>query len=125
MRLRTLSTALLSLGVLLLIALFWQFLDVYFVLDGREVDPSPAQERRYVWTASACVAVMFAGAAMATLASRKVLGPLGGIGVLLAIIAAVVFSVPTGRWIPDPAVQQPPDNYQPCYSGSNDCGPGG
>lgn len=125
MRLRPLAAALLTLGVVLMIALFWQFTEVYFLLGGDSVEPTDGQKSRYLWTASACVAAMFGGAAAGTLASSKVLGPMGGMGLLLAVIVALVFAVPQDRWVPDQPVRQLPDNYEPCYSGSNDCGPGG
>ncbi|WP_456694778.1 hypothetical protein [Aeromicrobium sp. P5_D10] len=125
MRLRPVAVALLSLGVVLLLVLFWQFLDVYFVLGGESADPSAAQGTRYVWTASACVVAMLGGTIAGTLATSKVLGALGGIGVVLAVIAGAVFVVPSDRWVRDDPVHQLPDDYEPCYSGSNDCGPGG
>ncbi|MFI5428502.1 hypothetical protein [Aeromicrobium sp. UC242_57] len=124
-RLRALAIVLLCLGAALLLLLFWQFTDVYFVLGGDGVDPTAGQESRYLWTASACVAAMFGAAACGTLANSKVWGPLGGIGVVLAVVAAIVLAVPTDRWVPDPAPNELPSNYEPCFSGSNDCGPGG
>ena len=105
----------------LIVALFWQSLDVYFVLGGEAMEPTDREHTRYLVTASACGVSAVAAVVAAT---RN-----GGAGALVmslftlvgALVAAALFAVPTIDLHRDPVPNQLPNNYEPCYSGSNEC----
>ena len=109
-------------GVVLALALVYQHLDVYFTFGGDPVVPSDAEESRYLWTAGAGLAVMAAGLVLALLGSSKRLCWCSAAGVVVTLILAGVFPVPQDRWRPDPPTYDLPENYTPCYSGSQGCG---
>lgn len=125
MHLRSWAISGICLSAVLMIALFWQFTDVYFVLDGGTVHPTPAQEARYLWTASCCLAVAVASAVFAFRAEGWRLQLVACIGVVLTLVGSAVLAIPHDRWVPDAPTHELPADYEPCYSGSNDCGPGG
>lgn len=126
MRSRPLAISLVCAATGLLLVLGWQFVSVYFVLDGETVHPTPAQESRYLWTASCCLAAAVAGAVFAFRAEGWRLQLVACIGVVVTLVGAVVLAVPSDRWFPDaPPTHELPADYEPCFSGSNDCGPGG
>lgn len=115
------GVAALVIGLVLTFLLVWQFTDVYFVLDGQSDTPTDAQARRYVWTAALGLVSMASALLLATCASARGAIVASSIGLVLALIVAAVFAVPQDRWKPQPPVNELPDDYQPCYSGSNDC----
>jgi peptidoglycan/LPS O-acetylase OafA/YrhL len=112
-------------GALLLGLLFFQFVDVYFTI-WTSVVIDDADIRRYAVTATSCVIALGAALLAALAARRSKLAWLAGVLLVLGIVAALLFAVPQGRWTPvEPGPEPLPSNYEPCYSGSNDCGGGG
>lgn len=118
--LKTLGIAVLLAGLLGVLALFYQSIDVYLTL-GDPVTVTSGQEHRYVWTAALTCGAMVACLVCATFAESRPLIYCGVVGLVIAIAASVVFVVPPNRWEREPTVNKLPDNYQPCYSGSNKC----
>lgn len=123
-RSRLVSGFCLGVGIFSTLALVWQFTEVYFVF-GEVADPTASQVHRYVWTASICITAMVVSAVAALVAGSRWLGVPATIGVVLAVVVSFVFAVPSDRWKPDPPTYELPANYDPCYSGSDSCGPGG
>ncbi|MEO6606554.1 MAG: DUF6234 family protein [Aeromicrobium sp.] len=105
----------------LVLVLTWQALDVYFVFGGESVEPTDSQVSRYVWTASACVASALAAVVAAMIAGSRGARVTSVVGLVVAAGAAVLFAVPSIDFHPDPEPNRLPENYDPCYSGSNDC----
>ena len=108
-------------GVLLIGLLFFQFVDVYFTIWTPAV-VGEGDIRRYDVTAAICVIALGAALVAALVARRWELAWVAGVLLVIGIVAALLFAVPQGRWMSvenDPAPL--PSNYQPCYSGSNDC----
>ena len=108
-------------GTILIGVLFFQFVDVYFtiwtpaVVDGGDV-------HRYELTAAICVIALGASVLSAVISRRWELAWVAGILVVIGLVAALLFAVPQGRWMrADEAPEPLPTNYQPCYSGSNNC----
>jgi hypothetical protein len=119
---RWIETVGLVAGVVLIVRLFFVWLDVYFVLFGEQPDPTPADERRHVVTVAWCLGVLTVATAVAFVAGHVRVAATGIALVGVALVATLVFSVPTGRWTPEaPAVEQPDADYHPCYTGSGDC----
>lgn len=117
---RGVEVAGLGLGVLLVVALFFQFLDVNLSLYGDQPPPTAAQETRYVVTAVACLALVLAGTVAAGVARHIGVLGLGIVLLFVAAVAAVVLAVPGDRFEYEPPRQERPA-YEPCYSGSGDC----
>lgn len=117
----TAAWGLITLAFCLVVALFWQALDVYLVFDGSRVSPTAAQGSRYVWTASLCVASAVSAVCVSMWVGKRAEVVTGLVGLVLALAAATLFAVPQDRWNRDPAQQPPPSDYEPCYSGSNEC----
>ena len=117
----TAAWGLIALTFCLVVALLWQALDVYLVFDGSSITPSAAQGTRYVWTASLCVASAVAAVCVSMWVGNRAAVVTGLIGLVLALAAAALFAVPQDRWHGDPAPQPLPSDYEPCYSGSNEC----
>jgi hypothetical protein len=112
-------------GALLIGLLFFQFFDVYFTIWTPAVVEN-ADIRRYNVTAAFCVSGLGASLVVALIARRFRLAWVAGILLVIAIAAALLFSVPQGRWTSVENTPEPlPSNYEPCYSGSNECGGGG
>lgn len=104
--------------MVLIFALFYQGMDVYFLASE---DPTREQSTRYVWTASLCVACAAGAVVAATIAGRRAAGVTCVVMLLLALLAAAMFAVPQDRFRPEPQEYPLPDNYEPCFSGSNEC----
>src|SRR5688500_10347582 len=110
-----------SLTFVLVLALMWQALDVYLVFDGSSVVPTDGQATRYVWTASACVIFAVVAVIAATRGGSRAAGVTATIGIVVALAAALILSVPQDRFRPEAERQPLPADYEPCYSGSNEC----
>jgi hypothetical protein len=118
------GVGLLVLEPLVILLLWWQFLDVYLSFFGDTREAGPGDGRRYVVTASICLACpLVAGAAAVLVRSRRLLW-WSVAGLVLAVMAGVLFAVPDDRFARDEPTYPINPEYTPCYSGSNDC-PGG
>ncbi|AEE45561.1 DUF6234 family protein [Cellulomonas fimi] len=117
---RGVEVAGLGLGVLLVVALFFQFLDVNLSLYGDQPPPTAADGSRYVVTAVACLSLVLAGTVAAGVGRHIGVLGLGIVLLLVAAVAAVVLAVPGDRFEYEPPRQERPA-YEPCYSGSGDC----
>ncbi|WP_448060792.1 hypothetical protein [Cellulomonas hominis] len=82
---------------------------------------TPYEERRYLVTVTACVALLVIGAVAALVGGHPRVFVLGLVLLVVGILAAAMFAVPAGRWSQEPADVGPGPDYHPCYSGSNDC----
>jgi hypothetical protein len=112
-------------GTVFIGLLFFQFLDVYFTIWTPAV-VEDADIRRYGMTATLCLIALGVSLIAALAARRRKLALLAGVVLVLGIGASLLFAVPQGRWTPVEPTQEPlPSNYEPCYSGSNNCGGGG
>lgn len=105
----------------LVLALFWQSVDVFWTLDGSTAQPTAADGTRWVWTASACVASAVAAVVAAIGSGSRGMRWSTAVSLVIAIVAAVLFVVPQDRWHRPPAPNELPPGYSPCYSGSNTC----
>ena len=123
MRRRGVGTGLFLVAIVLLLALPVEYVAVYFGF-GEVPDPTPAQERVHLVTAGACLALMATTLVVAIATHCTVLAGLAVGGLVVSLAAAFVFSVPQGRWNPQPAAPELPANYDPCFSGSQ-CGADG
>ncbi|GAA3536363.1 hypothetical protein GCM10022234_36490 [Aeromicrobium panaciterrae] len=117
----SLAWAFIVVTLVLIVALFWQLLDVYFVLGGEAVEPTDREHTRYLVTASACGVSAVAAVIAATKGGRAGTRVMSLITFVAALVAATLFAVPTIDLHRDPAPNRLPDNYEPCYSGSNEC----
>ena len=122
--LRAVAGVLLIVGCLLIVLLVLQFIDVFFTL-GNPAVVDDGDVRRFEATASACVAVLGASLLLAVLSRRRTLAWAAGAVLLLGMLVVVLFAVPQTRWAPVEESHPLPTNYEPCYSGSTDCGGGG
>ncbi len=118
---RGLEVGCLGLGVVLIVALFFQYLDIYFMMFDTKPVVTPYDEHRYLVTVTACVALLVIGAVAALVGGHPRVFVLGLVLLVVGLLAAALFAVPTGRWSPEPADVGPGPDYHPCYSGSNDC----
>ena len=112
-------------GIILAVALVYQQMDVYFTFGGETVVTTEAEGTRYVWTAGAGIFAMALCLALGLIVSSRPLGRCGFVGIIVVLVLAGVFPVPRDRWQPDPPTYDLPQNYTPCYSGSQECGAGG
>jgi len=112
---------LIALTYALILALFWQLLDVYFVLGGEAVEPTDSERTRYLVTASACGVSAVAAVVAATRNGRTAARVMALVTLAAALVAVLVFAVPTIDLRRDPEPNRLPDNYEPCFSGSDKC----
>ncbi|ADG73368.1 hypothetical protein Cfla_0453 [Cellulomonas flavigena DSM 20109] len=113
----------LTVGSLLAVLLFFQYLATYFVFFGDVEVATPDQATRYVVTATACLTLLLAGTAAAIARGRLGLSVLALVLTLAGVVVVALFPVPNDRWEREPEPR--PANLGPvCYSGS-DCSEGG
>ena len=115
----------LYLGALSILVIFGQFVLVDLSIGPSNV-ATPAEEVRYLVTAAVCFALLLSGTVAAYLVRRR--GLTGG-GVVLLVLAtgvAVLFPVPSDRWVIEAPAPTPEPDRPICRSGgdSSDC-PGG
>lgn len=119
------ALVLLACGAVCAFALPWQWVDVYFRIDGQAVEVSPADADRYLWTAGSALVLLTASFVVALIRWRPGLAWLTGIALVLALLAAFVLQVPQGRFAPGQDTPEPYNtDYRPCYGTSGYC-PGG
>lgn len=111
-------------GAALIPVLFWQHLDVYLAFFGEQNTASPEDGTRYVVTATACVVLLLVGTAAAIVGEHTKAVVAGTALLVVGLVAAFLFAVPSDRFAADPPDNRPGPDYVPCYSGSGDC-PGG
>lgn len=115
-----------GLGLLLVVALFWQYLEVYLTFFGEVPDPTAADGARYVVTAGTCLGLVLAGLVAAALARHRGVLSLAVVALVVSVVAAAVLAVPAGRWTDAVRTPEPPrPAFEPCYSGSGECEGGG
>ncbi len=110
------GVAALVIGGTLIVALFWQYIDIYFALFGTEVTVTDADGTRYLVTAALAITLLIVAAIIGGI--RRVRSLLGwGIALaILALLAAFVLQVPAGRFWVDPGGGPPiDDDYVPCF----------
>lgn len=119
-----LSLGFLVVGGALAFALPTQWLDVYFALFSAPPPPLPADGARYLWTAG--LALVFLVGALVSAAIRRGRGLiiLTAIALACAIVGALLFQVPAGRFAPQPAPVEDGRDHPVCYGTTGDC-PGG
>lgn len=114
----------LAIGGSLAFSLAWQWFDVYFTLGGEAVEPSPAAADRYLLTAGMALAFLVLALVLAAVRRRAGMIWLTVAALGLAVLAALVFQVPQGRFF----VSENPAPYNSdapvCFGTSGDC-PGG
>lgn len=119
------TTLLIALGGAGIVGLFLQWFGLYFRLWSTETyvyeDFGP-EGIRYLVTAGSAVAVLIVAIVLAALRRARGLAALASVLLALCLMAAFVFQVPTGRFIPKPVTYELPDDYTPCYGGEGDPG---
>lgn len=115
----------LAAGAALALALVYQQIDVYFTIGGDSVVPTHAEKARYVWTATAGLSAVVLSLVLALIVPSGRRAWWSAAGIVVMVIVAGVFAVPHDRWSREAPTYEPPTNYTPCYSGSEDCGAGG
>jgi len=110
----------LTLGSALVVALVWQWLDVYLTFFGVLPEPTPSDGVRYVVTATAAVTLIVVGFLAGLAAGHQRVAGLGAVLLVIALAAAFLLAVPADRWARQPA-DGPAPGYEPCFSGSGDC----
>ena len=102
-------------------SLLTHYTNVYFT---PEYPPTVNRNDILVYDVTAVIGLTVLGAALivALMGRRWVLAGVAGVLLVVGVVIAVEFSVPEGRWKPEPAASESrTSNYQPCSSGSNDC----
>ncbi|HYQ75786.1 DUF6234 family protein [Cellulomonas sp.] len=108
-------------GAALVPVLFWQYLDVYLAFFGEQAVASAEDGTRYVVTATACVVLLLVGTGAAIVGEHTGAVVAGTVLLVVGLVAAVLFAVPSDRFAVDPPDNRPGPDYVPCYSGSGDC----
>jgi hypothetical protein len=110
----------------LIVAMAFTWLGAYFTIEG-SADVTPSEIGTY--DALAAVSVVLGVAGLAVSGAGKRWGFLVAVSVVLgaAVIAVLLFAVPRDAWFSTTTPKQShlPSDYQPCYSDSPVCGPGG
>ncbi len=117
---RALETVGLGFGSVLVVALVWQWLDVYLTFFGELPDPGPGDGTRSVVTATASVTLVATGFLAAVGAGHHRIAVLGVVLLGVALAAASLLAVPSDRWDREPVERSVPA-HEPCVSGSGDC----
>src|SRR5690606_35616488 len=115
----------LGVGAALVVALPLQFFVTYFAI-GYTAVATPAEENRYLVTATACLVLLVGGTVAAAVGRRWVRTGLGVALTVLALVVALLLPVPSGRWFDwssERSPEQPYNTVPQCRSGgdSDDC----
>lgn len=110
-------------GVALFFALPVGWFGVYFSIWDVAEPPTTEEVARYEWTAGLAIAALALAMALAIVRRRRGLIITSAVVLVCTFIAAFVFQVPQGRFIPDPAPVVH-DDLPVCYGTTGDC-PGG
>ncbi|MEO5534764.1 MAG: hypothetical protein ABIR17_06480 [Pseudolysinimonas sp.] len=92
------GTALLVIGGALVVAVFGQWVQTSFTLFGSPPAPTDADGVRYLVTAGAALTFTLAATGIGFARRSLALGGWGVAFVAVALLTALTFSVPTGRW---------------------------
>lgn len=113
-------------GAVLVPVLFFQYLDVYLTFSGDTVEATPGEERRYLVTLVACVALLVAGTASAAVTGRRWRVGAGVVLLGVALVAGVLLRVSAADAGTAPPAPGPAGGQVACRSGgdSDEC-PGG
>lgn len=106
---------LLALGGLLTLVLAWQAFETYFTLFGSEPEVTPADEGRYLVTATLTLVAYVGAIAFAAVSRRRGLIITSCIAGCLGVIVAFAVPVPADRFAPEPAPPVEDGNYRPCF----------
>jgi hypothetical protein len=107
--------ALLALGGLLALVLVWQAFETYFTLFGSQPVVTPAQETRYLVTASLTLAALVGAIVFAAVSRRRGLIIASSIVGCLGLIIAFAVPVPADRFRPEPPPPPAEHHYAPCF----------
>ena len=119
------TTALLVVGGVGILVLFRQWFELYFSIWGgppKTYSEFGPEGGRYLFTAGLTIAALVAAATLAMIRKTRGVAVLGVTLLLLSLLTAVVFQVPSGRFWPKPVTYELPSDYTPCYGGENDPG---
>ena len=115
-------TFLLAVGASGASALILNWLNIYFRLFGTTPEPSASDADTYLRTAGLVVVVPIVCLVVAIVFNARSLVVLSAVFLVGWSLAAVILAVPQDRFTPAPETPAPvSSNYQPCYSGSNNC----
>lgn len=115
-------TFLLAVGASGVSALILNWLNIYFRLFGTTPEPSASDADTYLRTAGLVVVVPVVCLVVAIVFNARSLVVLSAVFLVGWSLAAVILAVPQDRFTPGPETPAPVNsNYQPCYSGSNNC----
>lgn len=106
---------LLALGGLLTLVLAWQAFETYFTLFGSEPVVTPADEDRYLVTATLTLGAFVGAIVFAAVSRRRGLIITSCIVGCLGVIVAFAVPVPADRFMPEPAAPVEEGNYRPCF----------
>lgn len=118
------AVVLLVVGGVAALALPAHWASVYFRIWSDPVVATPEQGDRYLAIAATSVGCLLIAVVAAILARRRALVWLTAIAFALALLAALVFQVPQGRFVPQPAPADDGGPHPVCFGTSGDC-PGG
>lgn len=118
------AVVLLVVGGVAALALPAHWASVYFRIWSDPVVATPEQGDRYVAIAATAVSCLLSAMVAAICARRRAVVWLTAIAFALALLAALVFQVPEGRFAPQPARADHGGPHPVCYGTSGDC-PGG
>lgn len=118
------TLALLVIGAALAFALPTQWLDVYFAIWNAPPPPTPADGIRYLWTAGLSLVFLLAALVIAVVRRGRGLIVLTAVALGCAMLGALLFQVPQGRFIPKPAQVEDVRDHPVCFGTTGDC-PGG
>ncbi len=118
------TLALLVVGSALAFALPTQWLDVYFAIWDAPPPPTPEDGIRYLWTGGLALAFLLAALVVAVVRRGRGLIVLTAVALGCAVIGALLFQVPQGRFVPRPAPVEDVRDHPVCFGTTGDC-PGG
>jgi hypothetical protein len=88
---------------------------------GADTQPSSSAVVTYWATAGITIAIQIGLLVRALVRHRGGLVLIASVAVILTVGVALLVSVPTIDWRPDPPAATINPDYRPCYSGSGDC----
>lgn len=119
------TSVLLAVGVTLASALILQSFRVYFTIGTQAEVPTPAEGNRYLWTAGMAIAALVTATLVAIIRRRGTFVVLGVILLACALLFALIFQVPQGRFFAHDTDSAPTHKPHPvCFGEGPNC-PGG
>ena len=111
-------------SLILALGLFYEYVGVYLSFMGETAVENDADIAVYGWTAAFAIATPLVGFILAVIGRRPAVAVAFVAVGALCLVSAFLFSVPQGRWYPQPADNHLPADYRPCYGTTGYC-PGG